>query len=103
MPKGSNPGERRGGRQKGTSNKRMAELHALAVDMMATGASPLDFLTRVYRDETLAMDLRIDAAAKVAPYLHPRLSATTLSGDAEGPIRVTILRLGDKAASDKPY
>ena len=71
MRGGSKPGERRGGRQKGTQNKateRREELFA------ASGLLPMEFLLSVMRDPGQPMRDRIDAAAKVANYVHPRLT-----------------------------
>lgn len=48
MPRGSRPGERRGGRQKGVPNKRTA---AMLAEMRATGEMPLEYMLRVMRDE----------------------------------------------------
>jgi len=42
----------------------------------------------VYRNEALPIDLRIDAAGKAAPYVHPRLAAVKLGGDRENPLPV---------------
>ncbi len=88
MPRGAAPGERRGGREKGTPNKATAALRALAADLMTAGESPLDFLTRVYRDERHPIDLRVEAAGKAAPYVHPKLATVTLQGEDESPVRV---------------
>jgi len=41
--------------------------------------TPVDFLISVMRDETRPIELRIDDAGRVAPYVHPRLSAVDLS------------------------
>ena len=43
--RGSRPGERRGGRKKGTPNKRTAALHAaLLAEFELSGGTPLDVL-----------------------------------------------------------
>jgi hypothetical protein len=49
MPRGSLPGERRGGRQKGTPNRATA---AKADEIAASGMTPLDYLVSVYRDRS---------------------------------------------------
>ncbi len=85
MPRGSAPGERRGGRQRGMPNRRTIELRALAEGPPQAG-SPLEFLTSVYRNEALPIELRIEAANKAAPYVHPRLAAVTVGGSPENPI-----------------
>jgi hypothetical protein len=51
----------------------------------ASGLAPLDFLLTAMRNEELDLDKRIDAAKAAAPYVHPRLNATTLAGDPKRP------------------
>lgn len=43
MPRGSKPGERRGGRQKGTPNKNTQELRIMILDALG-GAGGVDYL-----------------------------------------------------------
>jgi len=84
MPRGSNPGERRGGRQRGTLNKksvlRNAALAAAAAD---PDISPLDFLLGVMRNPYVPADLRIKVALAAAPFVHAKL------GNAPSRLRVT--------------
>ena len=77
MPRGSLPGERRGGRQRGTPNRATA---AKAAEISSSGMTPLDYMISVMRDETAARPERLEAAAKAAPYVHPgsRRSSTPL-------------------------
>ena len=90
MPRGSRPGERRGGREKGTPNKRTAELKA-AMEKAAQGlASELgercfagdahELLQAVYKDLDQPIALRVDAAKVAIAFEKPRLAATELSG-----------------------
>jgi len=72
MPRGASPGERRGGRQRGTPNKRTQEQIARVRE---TGITPLEYLLQVMRDEQSPAALRLDAATRAAPYVHPRLAA----------------------------
>ena len=81
-------GYKTGGRKRGTPNKATATLRALAADLFAEGISPLEFLTSVYRNAENDLALRVDAAAKAAQYVHPRLAAVTLGGDPEKPVNV---------------
>jgi len=74
MPRGAHPGERRGGRSKGTRNKRT---EAQAIAIAESGITALDFLIGVMRDPNAPLAQRIEAAKAVAPYLHPRLSTIT--------------------------
>jgi hypothetical protein len=77
MPRGSRPGERRGGRQKGTPNKktmlRNAALGAAAAD---PNVSPLDFLLALMRDQNLPLETRITVAHEALPYVHSKPQET---------------------------
>jgi hypothetical protein len=76
MPRGSRPGERRGGRQRGTPNKktqlRNAAINAAAAD---PNISPLRFLLSLMRDVSLPLERRVDMAAAAAPLFHAKLKA----------------------------
>lgn len=74
---GSKPGERRGGRQKGTPNAKNAERIAQAE---ASGLMPLEFMLSMLRDVNQSDDNRMWAAEKAAPYVHAKLSAVEMSG-----------------------
>jgi hypothetical protein len=65
---GSKPGERRGGRQQGSRNKRTQETLALIGD----GESPCAFALAIMHDDTKKIELRMEAARIAAPYIHPR-------------------------------
>jgi hypothetical protein len=66
MPRGSKPGERRGGRQCGTPNKKTALKNAaLAAAAANPEVSPLDFLMGIMRDPTTPSDLRVKIALTV--------------------------------------
>ena len=103
MPRGSKPGERRGGRQPGTPNKKTALVNA-AFDAATSNPdlSPLDFLLGVMRDASLPPDLRIKAAQAAAPYLHakpgrsqatdPAVSAKQIEGVGEFIVEAGLAR-----------
>lgn len=78
MPRGSKPGERRGGRSKGTPNGKTAEKVA-AIE--ASGITPLDYMLRVMRDEGADEKRRDDMARAAAPFVHAKLSAIEMSGE----------------------
>jgi hypothetical protein len=61
-----------GGRRKGVPNKATAEK---AAEIAASGLTPLDYMLSVVRDEEADRDTRLDAAAKAAPYVHPKLAS----------------------------
>jgi hypothetical protein len=76
MPRGgSKPGERRGGRKKGTPNKRTAERQAAIAAITASGKDPISFFADLLRNEQAPLDLRFQAAKELAPYAHPKLAS----------------------------
>src|SRR5262252_1430951 len=103
MPRGSKPGERRGGRQPGTPNKKTALVNA-AFDAAISNPdlSPLDFLLGAMRDPSISPDLRIKAAQAAAPYLHakpgrsqatdPAVSAKQIEGVGEFIVEAGLAR-----------
>lgn len=84
MPRGSKPGEKRGGRKKGTLNKREA-VRRKAIEK--SGTTPLDYMLGVMGDAKNPTAMRMDAAKSAAPYVHARLQAVTLAGDPNNPLR----------------
>ena len=83
MPRGSKPGERRGGRKKGTPNKANAQLQA---EIAASGETPRDYMLRIMRDETVEPARRDDMAKAAARYVHPTFAAIEHTGEGGGPI-----------------
>jgi hypothetical protein len=84
MPSGSKPGEKRGGRKKGTPNKRES-LRRQAIAQ--TGVTPLEFMLGVMANTGNPPLMRLDAAKSAAPYVHARLQAVTIGGDPDNPLR----------------
>ncbi len=90
MARGSRPGERRGGRKKGTPNKRtvesqqrMQEAAQVLADALGENAFEGDahaLLMAIYKDKRLSPEIRIEAAKAAAPYEKPRLSSTEHKG-----------------------
>jgi hypothetical protein len=95
--RGSNPGERRGGRKKGTPNRFTSADTKRAVEAEArlaeTGESPRDYMLRVMRDPAAKPERRDAMAKAVAPYCHPQLAAVKHSGDKDNPIIQRIERV----------
>jgi hypothetical protein len=81
-----------GGRQKGSPNKRTADLQA-AVE--ASGETPVDYMLRVMRDKTVDHDRRDDMAKAVAPYIHAKLAALQVAGDPDNPLVIEVVRFAD--------
>lgn len=72
-------GPRQGaGRPKGSRPKKSALRERAAAE---AGMTPLEYMIKLYRDETLEPNLRLDAAKSAAPYIHPRLTSVQVSGD----------------------
>jgi len=69
---------RRGGSRKGKPNRASA---AREREMAASGMTAIEFLTSVMRDENREIEIRIDAAKGVAPYIHPKLAQTQITAD----------------------
>ena len=95
MARGSRPGERRGGRQKGTPNKRSVALEEKVKEAaeIIEGALPEAFkgdahalLMAIYKDPTHPMPLRIDAAKAAIGFEKPKLAALQHSGDKDNPM-----------------
>lgn len=84
--RGSKPGEHRGGRKAGVSNKRTAEQ---VEAIKASGMTPLQYLTSVYQDVSADEAKRIDAAKAAAPYCHAKLQPIDPAGDTTQKIAVT--------------
>ena len=102
-PPGTNPGGRppaTAGIQGRVRDRALAqaEIKPLQVMLEAMGEAYKAAQELPKGDDRLkAMQAAAAAADRVAPYLHPRLQATTVKGDAENPLSV-ILDLPDTNA-----
>ena len=76
-----------GGRKEGTPNKATAAREA---EIKASGATPLDFMLGVMRDDSKTVEMRLEAAAKAAPYVHPRLSSVALGNKDGEPFQMSV-------------
>ena len=69
--RGSRPRERRGGRKKGTPNKKTAYVRAvMAAHSANPNVCPMDVMLAVMRDPHVALDIRVRMALKALPHLH---------------------------------
>jgi hypothetical protein len=80
-------GKKTGGRLKGAANVKTREIADRAA---AEGITPLEYMLKVMRDEKADEKRRDDMAKGAAPYIHPRLQTTEISGKNGGPITVKI-------------
>jgi hypothetical protein len=97
--RGSRPGERRGGRQRGTKNKRtllreraQAEAAVKIADVLGADAFDGDahaLLASVYRDAALPIELRVDAAKAAIGFERPRLAS--IDGRFDGALTLAAL------------
>jgi hypothetical protein len=65
------------GRKRGTKNKASVKREA---EVKAAGITPLDYMLKVMRDDGEPQERRDEMAKAAAPYVHPKLAATTLVG-----------------------
>jgi hypothetical protein len=98
--RGSKPGERRGGRQKGAKNKRTRDLEervrevSASIEAALPGAFKGDahaLLISVYKDPNHPLPLRLDAAKAAISFEKPKLAAVEHSGDADNPVAMAIM------------
>ena len=92
--RGAKPGERRGGRQKGTRNKAAGKIRANVASIQAAGITPLDYMLSVLRNPDQDSDSRRWAASAAAPYVHPRL--TSIGGPPDQPVELVVTWAGAK-------
>jgi hypothetical protein len=98
--RGSRPGERRGGRKKGTPNRKTAYTRAvMAAHSANPNVTPMDVMLAVMRDPHVALDMRVKVALKALPHLHRKLPAgeTACVTDAQ-----SLAHLRDKKLSPQP-
>ena len=106
MPRGSKPGERRGGRKTGTPNKKTL-LRSAFIDAVAADPNvlPLDFFLRLMHQSTLPPDIRVRAAEAALPFMHARPRPTkkpqiALPEDGDARPRVKLRRKTDASPCD---
>ncbi len=86
MPRGSKPGERRGGRSSGTPNKATKTAReAFAAFVESNTHQFQDWLNRIAeKDPKAAFQCVLD----VSEYYIPKLQRTELTGEGGGPVKV---------------
>ena len=75
--RGSKPGERRGGRQKGTPNRRTVEVQTRLSEL---DCDPIQGMALIAMDEGNPPELRGKMFAELAMYIAPKRRATELTG-----------------------
>lgn len=100
MPRGSAPGERRGGRTAGTPNRATAEV---ADKLAALGFDPIAAMVAIATDPAADLTIRGRMASELAAYLHPKKRAIDLTAETGSPgLTVVIRRFGDDEPQGAP-
>src|SRR5512139_3389192 len=86
--KGSAPGERRGGRERGTPNKRTVARETIIAKAKIT---PLEYMLRVLDDENADPQDRRWAATSAAPYVHAKLASVEVGNKPGETFKVGLL------------
>jgi hypothetical protein len=86
---GSRPAERRGGRKRGTLNRKTVAQQELRATLQASGITPLEYMLTVMRDAHAEPERRDEMARAAAPYMHSKPAPQPILpfGDAESAAR----------------
>ena len=96
--RGSKPGERRGGRQIGTPNKRTLEVRERLAEL---NCDPIQGMALIAMDPEATLELRGRMFAELAAYIAPKRKAVELSGADGAPISVQQHERIDVAVLDR--
>ena len=96
--RGSKPGERRGGRQKGTPNKATVEVQQRLSEL---GVDPIEGMARIAMDPEATLELRGRMFAELAAYIAPKRKAVEHTGADGAPITVQQHERIDVALLDR--
>ncbi len=84
---GSKPGERRGGRCKGTPNRKT---QAVIDRLDALGCDPIEGMAKIAMDEKVEMSIWAQMYKELAQYVASKRKAIEVSGEETAPIPITI-------------
>lgn len=99
--RGAKKGERRGGRQKGTLNKRTLLFETAREACEKKGYSPIDTLIEIARNKKNDPGVRGRAAAELCTYLYAKRKAIEHSGPGGYPIELSHSLHTASAALDR--
>lgn len=88
MPRGSKPGERRGGRQAGTPNK---SKQAIEEKLAALGCDPIEGMALIALDPKNSPELRGKMFSELAQYVSAKRKAVEHSGPDGGPMNLQLV------------
>lgn len=81
MPRGSRPGERRGGRSAGTPNKKTVLAASVREALEARGADPVEVVVDIMAGKiVMNADVRLRAAGTLMEYVYAKRIRTEVSG-----------------------
>jgi hypothetical protein len=86
-----------GGRQRGTRNKRYAELQALADEAVRENKTPLQHVLQVMNDPRESKERQLAAAALALPYCHPRYSSIEARVQVDSKVEISLKELAERA------
>src|SRR5215208_6306459 len=87
MPRGAKTGERRGGRQKGTPNKKT---QAVAEKLAALGCDPIKQMGQIALDESVEVSVRVQVLKELCQYVAPKRKAVEVTGEDGGPVKTEM-------------
>lgn len=96
--RGAKKGERRGGRSKGTLNKRTVLFETVREACERKGYSPAETLIEIASNRRNDAGVRGRAAAELCSYLYPKKRAVEVSGPGGSPLEHN-LSIGDASSS----
>ena len=84
---GAKPGERRGGRGKGTPNKKT---QAVAEVLGELGLDPIKQMAQIAMDERVEVSIRVQVLKELCQYIAPKRKAVEITGEDGGPLELEI-------------
>ncbi len=90
MPRGAKPGERRGGRSKGTPNRTNSYVSDILAEM---GCCPFRGMAEIAMNESYDPELRGSMLGKLAPYVAAQLKSIEVKTDPDAASAVSLVDL----------
>ena len=87
MPRGAKTGEKRGGRQIGTPNKKT---QAVADTLAELGCNPIEGMAKIAMDESQSIQLRAQMYKELAHYIAPKRKAMEVTGEGGGSVKTDM-------------
>ena len=84
---GSKPGQRRGGRCKGTPNKKTMAVAELLGEL---GLDPIKQMGQIAMDEHVEVSIRVQVLKELCQYIAPKRKAVEITGEDGGPLELEI-------------